>query len=261
MKNVIMKDAKLPSNKKIFSKISKGEMKQTQEILDMLLCKDPKLRLGSGAKSAKDHAWFKDYKVQMDVSAVNTMWTFEDILEKKIPPPLKRESILMSPGIKVLMKAKEEKEKMDSNVFVDFEPFNRDVELAKGVRGVFTAPAIQPPPSPRIDGIEEDFDIGDYLEDEDAPVLRNVSYKCKKNAFENDPRGEEVAIKETLLELSEFWRSFAKGFTYFGCDMKRDGNYIVDMSMVFKNRFYLEQYKKEIRAPILEQFKYVEGGS
>ena len=95
------------------------------------------------------------------------------------------------------------------------------------------------------------------MEDEDAPVLRNVSYKCKPEIFQNDPRGEEVAIEAALLELSEFWRSFAKGFTYFGCNMKRDGKYVVDMSMVFRNKFYLKQYKKEIRAPILKKFQYL----
>ena len=92
------------------------------------------------------------------------------------------------------------------------------------------------------------------LEDADEPVLRTVSYKIKPELFKDDPRGRDVAIQELLDELSEFWRSTVRGFNFFGIQYKKEHE-TVALSMVFKNKFYLSEYKKSSLVEILKRYK------
>ena len=55
MKNVVMKDAKLPG--RALYGTSKQEMKHTQGIINGLLSKEVATRLG--AEGVKEHPWFK----------------------------------------------------------------------------------------------------------------------------------------------------------------------------------------------------------
>ncbi|GMH90048.1 hypothetical protein TrVE_jg2695 [Triparma verrucosa] len=121
MKNVMMKEAKLPP--RAFRGCSKPEQKATQQVIQGLLHKDPAKRLGFSG--LKEHQWFTEYKIVEDVNVANEKWCWEDVLAKKVKVPLKRTDILKSPAVVSLMEARFAKDRKDSKVFEDLKPFNR----------------------------------------------------------------------------------------------------------------------------------------
>ena len=60
------------------------------------------------------------------MNSANAVWSWEDVLAKAIPPPLKRQHVLESPALVALIKARDAKEKKDLDVFHQLKTFKRD---------------------------------------------------------------------------------------------------------------------------------------
>jgi len=283
MKNIVMKKAQLPT--RVGRGTSRQEVRHTQELLDGLMNKNPSLRLGaSGASGAndnlKEHPWF-NYKLQMNTNVINSAWTWEDVIEKKIPTPLKRHNILESTAIKALFDARSAKDKEDLETFHQFKPYTRNM------KNDITEEEMKLPPLKLVDvkeikphetdsGIEQkklrafhwqendhqiselphiDSDrrrhsvpvnntmINPEVQDKTAPVLRVVSYKIKGGVFDSDPRGQDTGIEAFQAEVNQLWRAVVKGYDFFGIKYKKETQ-LLTLSMVFRTSKYLEEYKK-----------------